>query len=553
MDAAAARHPISPDIYGINIYVIGNHTEMLADLHLPVTRWGGDATSEYNWKTDKTNSGSDWYFEVFAQTPSSQVPPFDPATHNNSAFDRFYETNHRFGTRSVGTIPILDWVAGDFPDKTCGYDVRKYTSQKTSQMNPGTGRTYVDPYKPNCGSGVDLNDKAITSNDPRDTDVLVDENFMADWVSHVVGKYGTTAQGGVALWELDNEPVWWSAVHQSVHPASSTYDEIVSHGLRYAAAVKSADPSALVGGPITAGYWDLFFSKADLDAGWSSLSPTPGGAPWKYWNNPVDRKKHGNIDFVAYYLQQFAAFEQKNGQRLLDYFDIHGYMPGTGGDATGVASTTARLQSPRVFWDQSYVFAHDDYLSDQCVCLIPRMKDWVAGNYPGLKLAITEYNLGAQDELSGGLAQADLLGVFGREGLDLATLWATLNPTDPAAFAFKLFRNYDGQGSAFGETSVAAISTDQDRLSVYAAERTNSALTLVIINKTASALLSNVSLSNFQAASAAQVWQYSTTNLSAIVRGPDLQTTLNGLSVTFPAYSATLLVVPGTVSGLKAP
>ena len=57
------------------------------------------------------------------------------------------------------------------------------------------------------------------------------------------------------------------------------------------------------------------------------------------------------------------------------------------------------------------------------VRLIPRMKDWVTANYTGTKLAITEYNWGALDHINGAVAQADVLGIFGREGLDLATLW----------------------------------------------------------------------------------------------------------------------------------
>jgi hypothetical protein len=50
------------------------------------------------------------------------------------------------------------------------------------------------------------------------------------------------------------------------------------------------------------------------------------------------------------------------------------------------------------------------------------MRDWVDTWYPGTRLAITEYNWGGLDGLNGALAQADVLGIFGREGLALATL-----------------------------------------------------------------------------------------------------------------------------------
>jgi uncharacterized protein (TIGR03437 family) len=577
VDAAASRHSISPDVYGINSYLAT--TSMIYDLRLPVTRWGGDATSEYNWKTDKTNSGSDWYFEVFAQTSATQVPPFDPATQNGSAFDRFHETNLQYGAKSLGTVPVLDWVAGDVPDKTCGFSVKKYGSQQS-----------VDPYDSDCGNGQVVVGKnsdgsdmtqAITSlmtTQPTDTDVQVDESFMADWVRHVTGKYGTAAQGGVAIWELDNEPVWWNGVHQSVHPSSSSYDEIVSRGLRYAAAIKAADPTAAVAGPITAGWNDLFFSNVDLNSGWRTNSSATVAEAWKYWNNPVDRMANGNVDFVAYYLQQFANYEQTHGQRLLDYFDVHGYMPGTSLSGDDDATNAARLLSTRVFWDPNFILsgnsnatfsnAADEYLlhpnggytaypnwtTAQCVCLIPRMKQWVANNYPGTKMSITEYILGDEDNLNGGLAQADLLGVFGREGLDLATLWGskTIQPAYPVAFAFKMYRNYDGQGGAFGETSVSAVSDNQDQLAIYAAQRSDSALTLMVINKTATELSSNIALNNFQPDGTVQVWQYSSANLGAIVRQPDQSTTASGVGANFPAYSATLLIVPES-SALKAP
>jgi hypothetical protein len=78
---------------------------------------------------------------------------------------------------------------------------------------------------------------------------------------------------------------------------------------------------------------------------------------------------------------------------------------------------------------------------------------------------------------------ADVLGIFGREGLNLATLWAPPSPTDPGAFAFRMYRNYDGQGAAFGDTSVAASSADQGQLAIYAARRGgDGVLTLIIIN-----------------------------------------------------------------------
>ncbi|WP_230862460.1 hypothetical protein [Amycolatopsis camponoti] len=88
---------------------------------------------------------------------------------------------------------------------------------------------------------------------------------------------------------------------------------------------------------------------------------------------------------------------------------------------------------------------------------------------PGTKTAITEYDWGALDDIDGALAEADVLGIFGREGLDLATIWGEPKPTDPAAYAFRMYRDYDGAGGKFGDISVSAAGTDQGQLAIYGA------------------------------------------------------------------------------------
>src|SRR4030095_1733755 len=79
--------------------------------------------------------------------------------------------------------------------------------------------------------------------------------------------------------------------------------------------------------------------------------------------------------------------------------------------------------------------------------------------YPGTQAGITEYNWGAENHINGATAQADILGIFGREGLDLAARWTTPATTTPTFKAMKMYRNYDGNRSTFGDTSVPATST----------------------------------------------------------------------------------------------
>jgi hypothetical protein len=183
------------------------------------------------------------------------------------------------------------------------------------------------------------------------------------------------------------------------------------------------------------------------------------------------------------------------------------------------------------------------------------MKAWVNTYYPGTKLAITEYNWGALNHINGALAQADVLGIFGREGLDLATLWDPPTTTQAGAFAFRMFRNYDGAKHGFGESSVQASSADQATLSVYAAQRAaDRALTIMVINKTATTQTSSVAMSGFTPAATAAVYRYAESDLSAITKLADQAVTASGFSATFAPNSITLFVLSsGTQPPVVAP
>jgi hypothetical protein len=346
-------------------------------------------------------------------------------------------------------------------------------------------------------------------------------------------KYGAASSGGVRLYDLDNEPELWDDTHRDVHPAPTSYDEMRDRAYAYAAAVKATDPGAQTFGPASWG-WTAYF--------WSALDWAPGGA---WWNNPQDRLAHGNVPFIDWYLQQLRAYEQQHGARILDYLDLHYYPQASGvslSPAGGSSTQSLRLRSTRSLWDPTYT---DESWIGEPVRLIPRMHDWVNTNYPGTKLAMSEYNWGALDHINGALAEADVLGIFGREGLDLATLWDPPTATQPGAFAFRMFLNYAGARDHFGDVSVAALSTDQTQLSTYAAQdSTSGALTLLIINKTAQALTSAVALAHFNPAPGAQVYRYSAANLGAIVRDADQAVSATGFTATFPPSSITLIVVP---------
>ncbi len=72
---------------------------------LPVRRWGGNATTRYNWRTDTSNHASDWYFE---NIPNDNANP--AALPDGSSSDLFVEANRRAGAETLLTVPLIGWT-----------------------------------------------------------------------------------------------------------------------------------------------------------------------------------------------------------------------------------------------------------------------------------------------------------------------------------------------------------------------------------------------------------------------------------------------------------
>lgn len=520
VDATMARKPISALIYGMNGYALsGDNVAFMKELGVSVRRWGGNHTSRYNWKLDTDNRGSDWFFENVKEIDGS-VPPAD------SAVNRAIGQNRSAGANTLLTVPMIGYVAKDA--SSCGFGIAKY--------GPQTGNDWE--WRPDCGNGIKPDGAFITGNGPADTSLAIGPDFVKTWVGYLVNRYGNATAGGVRFYGLDNEPDIWFETHRDVAPIGLKYDQLRNRTYQYAAAIKAADPAAQTLGPVVNGWTYYWYSGYD--------------AQRKDWATPDDRNAHGGTPLVPWYLQQMKAYEQANGKRILDYLDLH-YYPQSNGVAlspAGDAATQAlRLRSTRSLWDPNY--ADESWIRDAgpdggIVKLIPRMRGWVSANYPGTKLAITEYNWGALDHINGALAQADVLGIFGREGLHLSTLWGPPASNQPGAFAFRMYRNYNGTGGKFGATSVRAVSNDQGRLAIYAGEETaTGALTLIVLNKTGGSLSAPITLKNFTPTGALQGWRYSAAQLNQITHLADRTFTGTQFSSTFPANSITLYRVPG--------
>ena len=371
----------------------------------------------------------------------------------------------------------------------------------------------------------------LTGNDPNDANQPAGAEYQRPWIQHLTAKWGKSSGGGVRYYLLDNEPSLWNETHRDAHPTGDTMNEYRDDVLAYGAMVKSIDPGAKILGPEEWG-WPGYF--------WSGADQAYRGAH-NYSGQP-DRVAHGGTAFFPWLLIQMRDYEKKYGHRLLDVATLHIYpQGGDGGDDITPKIERLRNRSTRALWDSNY---KDESWINEPIMLIPRMKNWVASSYPGTQIGITEYNWGAEKSMSGATAQADILGIFGREGLDLATRWTTPDMATPTFKAMQMYRNYDGNKSGFGDLSVADRVPDPDTVASFAAIRSaDGALTIIVVNKSLTGPTPMaLSVSHFAGAASAQVWRLAGTD--PITRLPDASVRGGTIAALLPAQSVTLYVLP---------
>jgi hypothetical protein len=244
-------------------------------------------------------------------------------------------------------------------------------------------------------------------------------------------------------------------------------------------------------------------------------------------------------------------------------FDVHYYTVGN--------SDAFCLESPRLFWDPNatdispadtntldFNFGDHTYWDTYWYPrqTIPRLFKKIAAVYAGASvtppaLSFSEYNPGCELAISGGVAEADLLGIFGREGVFAAMAWPLQTETGNYLLAaYDLYRNYDGGGAVVGDTTVYAVTSDAKDTSVYAFAHATDAtkLEIVAINKLSSAKPVSVSIASSPAFTSASA--YSLVGGTAAVKpaggpAPQVNCASGFCTVTFtmPATSATTVAL----------
>jgi hypothetical protein len=499
VDVSQGMWPISQDIYGMNSP--GPKLGVDPTVRTTTERLGGNRLSAYNWENNASNAGKDYKFQNDGYLSAS-----------NAAGDavRFVmDDAWAMGAGAVLTVPIGDYVSAD---KAPGGDVRgdggtDYLGTRFRKNVAAKNAPFTDPPSP-----ID--------------DSVYQDEFVA-WAKGCAGNVPLA-------FCLDNEPDLWKETHPEIHPAALTYAELCERTVRFASAIKAVWPAAPILGFVSYG-WN----------GYTTLQGAPDAS--------------ANGQFIDYFLGQMKAAEDSAGKRLVDYLDLHWYPEAKGGgtrivfDAAPSAANLAayqeaRLQAPRSLWDSTY--KETSWIADNVkgpINLIPRIKQKIDAKYPGTKLAFTEWNYGGGSDITGAIATADVLGIFGRERVGMAHIWPLSSKEPFVAAGVKAFRNYDGQSGEFGDVAIAATNTDAVNTSVYASLSSSNPnqVVVVAINKKSTEVTAGIRLAHPTAFASAKVYVLQGT-VSGLVAAPALAAVgSNAFTYAMPARSVTVLVFAG--------
>lgn len=429
IDTSAGRKAISPYIYGIN------SESDLSGVSVNAIIQTDPQVSSYNWENNMSNNGSG--------NDRSLVSLYPPNKQSEAGLYTEYLVSRagRYGIPSrYVTLQMMGKAAGSMSSSNIWNDVQ-----------------------------FEKNDAYLSIPDTNDGIVYMDE-----YVSFLVNKYDYAMNGGINGYFLGNEPENWSERYPEAVPQPVTADELINRSSELAYSVKKIDPTALVYGPSLNGI-EAFINI----------------------NNPDDWEQHG-IEyswFIDYYLDGMKKASEEKGTRLLDVLDIHYHTEATNGllqpiiDSDDVFSNNTRLQAPRILWDSSYTEnSTSAILHNQHIPLIPTLAASIDMYYPGTKLSFSEYNFGGGNDISGGIAVADTLGIFAEYGVHMACVKPNTSDISYIKSALNIYTNYDGEGSGFGDTLVFASNGKDAMSSVYAAVESGdeSELKVILINKNTS-------------------------------------------------------------------
>lgn len=491
IDTMKGRKEISPYIYGSNRFnFLRPDWKDQEKANWTIARSGGAGYNTFNWEINATNCGtSNNYLNVpWGITFNPEDYPFA-----GQGQGKIIEQIFQHKAAIVVTIPMFPYVAADrnWTDvtKTNNYINTRFKKNRARKGSPFT----LNP---------DLNDE------------FVYQDEYVNWIEFHYGQKNHPENPPI-FYQIDNEPSLWNDIFHHLDSTPWTYKEYINTYIEFASAIKDVNPDAII-----------------IGGGFGSMQPLmrledTAQTPPSDWNGR---------DFIEFFLGEMRKAESIYDHRLIDVVDLHWYSQATYPD---------ELQIARTLWDAS--FDEKSPFSQQFgnIRLIPRLKEIIARSYPDTKIALLEYNFYGTG-IHAGIKHADILGTFGREGLDGATRWDLPDTgNDFVVGGFALYRNFDGKGGTFGDISIEAQNSDYIKTSAYSSiDSKTGNLVMVVINKTDQIIKANITLNNIKEyTNVAEVYQL-TADQSMPIQTQGLTLVEGcGLIYRLPAKSATTIVL----------
>jgi hypothetical protein len=426
--------------------------EEMRDAGITLDSWGGNPASRFNYLHGHAwNAAADWEFRNTSYGWTSD------------AFRSFTDVNAEAGVATRVAVPTLGWVARDGNHDTCSFP-------------DGRGGC-------RSGEGLTCDNRDAPVADPNVTSVRSTPDMVAGWIADLLAE-----DRELRFIAMDNEPDLWGHTHYDVHPDCPTFQEIVDRYLEYATAIREVAPDAELMGPAMCCWYD-------------------------YWRIGPQAPDRSGDDFLTWFLRQLRAHDEETGIRTIDVVDVHFY-PQTGvyNDKSDPETNARRLRSTRALWDPGYL---DESWIRKPIRFIPRMKDIIERSYPGLPLAISEWNFGADTTMNGALTIAIVLGTYATEGVYAAAYWRSPPAGSPGYHAFKMFGNYDDAGARFSGQALALQLGREEQVRAFAAVD-GDVLKIVLVNPEPDAVTVGLTIDGTTGGRVLREFRYGEGNLDGI-------------------------------------
>jgi hypothetical protein len=506
---------ISPWIYGTNFYS-GNTSPQP---NFTFDRAGGNRWTAYNWETNASNAGSDYFYQNDSYLSGSNVPA--------EAVRSFVAGDLGAGLASLVTFQLQGYVSADksgpvarpFPNLSRFKQVIEKKS--TKDLTPFT----INP--PTTDAYVYMDEFAWA----------LDQKFPGQGIFGAAAGLPAITPAHPTFISLDNEPDLWNSTHEEVQgSANIPSDNYIAKTVALSKALKDVFPNVVIFGPVNYGFNGVYSWQGEASAGFSS----------SFW-------------FADKYLAGIKTASAAYGKPLVDVYDFHWYSEATDGATRVVnmngssltdAQVQAIVQSPRSLWDTT--FKENSWITNSVlggpIYILRRLQAKIDAANPGMKIAITEYENGGFNHIAGTIAQADNLGIFGSEGVFAANFWPPGGTYSYALAGFRAFRGFDGASASFGDTSLQTSSSSVKDVVVYASSDTTTPgrVVFVALNRSSA---SKVTAINGQVLSGtAHLYQMTASSAAGqtVVQPVSIGTmSVSGSSLTIPlpAYSVTTIDV----------